>query len=70
MSYLFKKNRNIFLILKYIFISLFLVLFYFGYDAYVGNKLIYTIFTLANFFLFFFIFRKKKVFFMKFFLEY
>ena len=41
------------------------MLFYFGYDAYVGNKLIYTIFTLANFFLFF-IFRKKS-FFMKFF---
>ena len=67
MSYLFKKNRNIFLILKYIFISLFLVLFYFGYDAYVGNKLIYTVFTLANFFLFFFIFRKKSFFYEIFF---
>ena len=47
---------------------LFLVLFYFGYDAYVGNKLIYTIFTLEIFF-YFFLFLEKK-FFYEIFLEY
>ena len=67
MSYLFKNNRNIFLVLKYFFILLFFILFYFGYDAYIGNKFLYVFFTLINLFLFFFIFRKKSFFFEVFF---
>ena len=67
MSYLFKNNRNIFLVLKYLFILLFFILFYFGYNAYIGNKFLYVFFTLINLFLFFFIFRKKSFFFEVFF---
>lgn len=67
MSYLFKNNKNLYLKIKYLFITIFLTIFYFGLISYDGNKIIYFLFSLLNFLLFYFIFRKKALFFEVFF---
>lgn len=67
MSYLFKNNKNFYLIIKYLFIIIFIIIFYFGLISYSGDKIIYFLFSFLNILLFYFIFRKKALFFEVFF---
>ena len=67
MSHILKENKKILKFLRIILIFLFLFLSFKGINSYVGNKLYYVIFTIVNFYLLYFIFRKKNFFFDVFF---
>lgn len=68
MSHLFKNEKKIFFkFLKFSFFFLIIVLIYFGFQNYTGNKLIYLSFSILSNYLLFFAARKNSIFFETFF---
>ena len=67
MSYLLKKNKKTLIFIRLLFIILISILFYNGLNSYIGNKLIYVVFSLLSSYLLFFAFRKNAIFFETFF---
>ncbi len=67
MSYLLKKNKFILISLKISIFVIFSLLFLYGLYSYEENKIIYIFFSVINFYLIYFAFRKKSIFFETFF---
>ena len=63
MSHLLKKDLSIFFkIFKILIILGILILFFYGFQSYKGNKILYSIFSIISNYLIFFAFRKKAFF--------
>ena len=67
MSHLFKENKKILKISRFLLISFFLYIFFNTLFLYTGNKLVYLFFSVISFYLIVFSFRKKSIFFENFF---
>jgi len=70
MSHLFKTNKNLiffYKLMKIFIIFSLIVLIYFGFQSYTGNKFLYLFFSIISNYLIFFAFRKKAIFFETFF---